>query len=185
MSRHRSAAAVLALLLATAAAGCPQAPEEAGAARLAEAAALVEMEGARIRPDDGDSFFYGELTIRVVGLDAPEIRHEAHGILEDQELGPEAATFTEALLRGARRVQYLPVGEDRYGRTLAHVVVDGELLAERVIRAGLAWETVSAFGDGGQPGYAARILHAAREAGEPPFEEPYRWRRKHQRKGPR
>ncbi|RPJ41501.1 MAG: hypothetical protein EHM19_11785, partial [Candidatus Latescibacterota bacterium] len=94
-------------------------------------------------------------------------------------LGREAAARTEELIRGAKRVTYLPDQNDRYGRLLAHVFIDGRLLAVDLIREGLAYETVSHYGDNGYPEIADAILKAAKNAPEPAFEPPYVWRQKH------
>jgi micrococcal nuclease len=145
-----------------------------------EAHRTIKMNKSAIRPDDGDTFFYRDLPVRVLGIDTPEIIHEEHGIFEDQPYGRTAAAFTARALKDAEAVEYLPFQPDKYGRLLAHVFVDQELLAVLLIRAGLAYETVSHYGDNGFPELAERILRAARQSPKPSFEEPYRWRRKHQ-----
>ena len=142
----------------------------------------VKIEKSAIRPDDGDTFFYRDLTIRILGIDTPEIIHEEHGIFEDQLYGRAAAAFTDRALKNANIVEYLAFQPDKYGRLLAHVFVDNQLLAVLLIRAGLAYETVSHYGDNGFPELAEEILNAARQSPRPCFEEPYRWRRKHQAK---
>jgi len=143
---------------------------------------LIRIDKSAIRPDDGDTFFYKDLTIRILGIDAPEIIHKEHGIFEDQPYGRKAAVLTINILRKAKIVEYLPFQNDKYGRLLAHVFVDGKLLAVYLIKAGLAYETVSYYGDNGFPGIAERILKAAHESTRPPFERPYKWRRRHQKR---
>ena len=140
----------------------------------------IRINQRAIRLDDGDTFFYKDLTIRILGIDAPEIIHEEHGIYEDQPYGRKAAQLTRHLLRRAKTVEYLPFQLDKYGRLLAHVFVDGELLSVRLIRAGLAYENISFYGDNGFPDLAQRILQAAKESPTPTFENPYIWRRRHQ-----
>ncbi len=140
----------------------------------------VKIEKSDIRPDDGDTFYYRDLPIRILGIDTPEIIHEEHGIFEDQPYGRAAAAFTDRALKEAEVVEYLAFQPDKYGRLLAHVFVDKQLLAVLLIRAGLAYETVSHYGDNGFPQLAEKILDAARQSPKPCFEEPYRWRRKHQ-----
>jgi endonuclease YncB( thermonuclease family) len=132
--------------------------------------------------DDGDSFECDGEPIRVLGIDTPEISHPEHGIPEDQAKGREAAAFTERAIRDARRVVIVRGGRDAYGRTLAHVLLDGELLGVALIKAGLAYETVRHFGDNGLPEFALAILEAWKRVPKPDFEEPYRWRKKHQKK---
>jgi endonuclease YncB( thermonuclease family) len=142
--------------------------------------ALISMDKRAIRPDDGDTFFYKGLAIRILGVDAPEIIHEQHGIFENQPYGRRAAEMTVKVLSKAKVIEYLPFQNDRYGRLLAHVFVDGALLSVILIKAGLAYENVSYYGDNGFPDLAERILKASKEYPRPPFEEPYKWRRRHQ-----
>lgn len=137
---------------------------------------------ARIRFDDGDTFFVDGRPIRVLGVDTPEIRHPDVGIPIDQPYGVAAAESTRALLTRAHRIEIARDGKDVYGRTLAHVFVDGRLLSVRLIEMGLGYETVSHFGDNGFPDLADRILRAAAHRPKPPFEEPYLWRREHQKR---
>ena len=141
---------------------------------------LIRIDKSAIRPDDGDTFFYKDLTIRILGIDAPEIIHKEHGIFKDQPYGRKAAEMTINILRKAKIIEYLPFQDDKYGRLLAHVFVDGKLLSVHLINAGLAYETISYYGDNGFPELAERILKAAHESPRPPFEVPYSWRRRHQ-----
>jgi micrococcal nuclease len=141
---------------------------------------LVSMDKSKIKPDDGDSFFYNDITIRVLGIDTPEIIHKNHGIFEDQPYGREAATMTADILAGAETIFYIPLKNDKYGRLLSHIFVDGELLSVLLIKEGLAYETISYYGDNGFPDLAEMILKAARNSKQPKFEKPYQWRRKHQ-----
>lgn len=142
----------------------------------------VNMNKEMIEFDDGDTVFYGDTTIRILGIDTPEIIHEEHGIYKNQEFGPEAAEFTKNELLKATTIQYVPYKKDRYKRLLAHVFVDGELLAVKLIKAGLAYETVSFYGDNKFPEFANEILEAAKDSPKPKFVNPIFWRRKNQNK---
>ena len=82
-----------------------------------------------IRFDDGDTFFLKDTPIRIIGIDTPEVADPNIGIYEDQPYGTAASDSTRALITRATVVDYVPDGRDRYGRLLAHVFVDGELLA--------------------------------------------------------
>jgi endonuclease YncB( thermonuclease family) len=141
----------------------------------------VLMDKSLIRGDDGDSFHYDTLTIRVLGMDTPEITHEEHGFFEDQPYGREAFALTKEIFQKAERIEYVPHQNDKYGRLLAHVFVDGELLSEKLIRAGLAYETISHYGDNGFKDIAAHILEVAKNAPTPQFEPPWKWRRENRR----
>jgi len=134
--------------------------------------------------DDGDTFSFSGTTIRILGIDTPEIAHPEHGFPVGQPMGVEAAARAEELLRGAERITYLPYQSDPYDRLLAHVFIDGELLGVKLIEEGLAYETVSHYGDNGFPEIAAQILEAAKNAPEPSFQPPYIWRRENRVESP-
>jgi endonuclease YncB( thermonuclease family) len=169
---------VAVLMAAAVAAGCGR---ESATARASYDDA-VTMDVASIEFDDGDTFVYRGEAIRVLGIDTPETEEPDVGIFQDQPYGRAAAESTRTLMTRARRVEIVYDGRDIYHRRLAHVFVDGELLAERILAMGLAYENVSHFGDNGFPDLADRILRAAEAGPKPPFEPPYRWRKKHQKK---
>lgn len=140
---------------------------------------IVAMDKTKIKLDDGDTFSYDSLSIRFVGVDTPEISHPEHGFFEDQPFGREAAAFTAEAIANAKTIAYVPYQNDQYGRLLAHVFVDGDLLGIKLIRAGLAYETVSHYGDNGFPELSKRILKVAGESKVKDFIPPYEWRRQH------
>ncbi|MFT0861677.1 thermonuclease family protein [Ancylobacter sp. G4_0304] len=115
-------------------------------ATLLIAALLVSgPAGAGIYVTDGDTIIVDREHIRVVGIDAPETR----GSRCDDELrrGLEAKARVIELLTAA--CGPLPAASascitmqrqpklDRYGRTLARILVDGRDLGERLIGEGL------------------------------------------------
>jgi endonuclease YncB( thermonuclease family) len=136
----------------------------------------------RVEFDDGDTFLLDGAPIRILGIDTPETKSPSVGIFEDQPFGPAAAESTKALMTRARLLEWVPDGKDYYGRQLAHVLVDGDLLGVRLIEMGLAYENVSYFGDNGFPDLADQILRASLDAPRPAFEPPHQWRRKHQKR---
>lgn len=140
------------------------------------------LDIGRVEFDDGDTFLVDGDPVRILGMDAPETRSPKVGIMEDQPYGRAAADSTRALMTRAALLELIPDGEDYYGRRLGHVLVDGELLSVKLIEMGLAYENVSYFGDNGFPDLADRILQASLSSPKPPFEPPYRWRKKHQKK---
>jgi hypothetical protein len=166
--RARRVAAALALALLPAA-GCQNSD---GAPRVRPSypgASVVAV--ARIQFDDGDTFFVDGKPIRFLGIDTPEIAEPDVGIFEDQPFGRAAAESTRALVLRAAVVEIATDGLDRYDR-----------VAEKLLAMGLAYETVSHYGDNGFPDLADRILRAAEAGPKPAFEEPYKWRKKHQRR---
>lgn len=85
---------------------------------------------------DGDTLSFDGEHVRVSNLDAPDIGTHARCALE-AERGREAKRFAIGLVRGASSVRIgRREGLDRYGRTLARVVVDGRDFAGFMIRAG-------------------------------------------------
>jgi micrococcal nuclease len=130
---------------------------------------------------DGDTVFYRRVPMRFLGVDTPELKNPELGFYDDQPYGRKAKEYTRAELRGAKRVTYLSGGRDRYDRLLVHVFVDGYPLSLKIVEAGLGYETVSFYGDNGFPEISGRILAAARENPDLPFENPYLWRMKHRR----
>jgi micrococcal nuclease len=125
---------------------------------------------------DGDTVVYMGRHMRFLGVDTPEVRNPSLGFWTDQPYGREAKEFTRRQIEEARRLTYLSDGEDRYGRLLVHLFVDGYPLSVRIVEEGLGYETVTVFGDNGFPEIAERILTAAALNPELPFEEPYLWR---------
>ncbi|MGF1628304.1 MAG: thermonuclease family protein [Kiloniellaceae bacterium] len=76
--------------------------------------------------------------IRIMGLDTPELPPH-NKCASEKELGYAARDRLRALLEGAE-VAFCPDGRDRYGRTLAVVLVDGRDVADVLIGEGLARE---------------------------------------------
>ena len=73
-----------------------------------------------IRVHDGDTFYVGAETIRLRGIDTPELGH------------PKAAEATRRLnaLLSSGPVTIVPRAEDVYGRTVAEVYVAGREVAD-------------------------------------------------------
>ncbi|MCZ7525132.1 MAG: thermonuclease family protein [Acidimicrobiia bacterium] len=74
--------------------------------------------------------------VRLLGVDAPETHHPARPV---ECYGPEAAAYLQARLAG-RAVQLEGDRElrDRYGRRLAHVILDGRRVNDELLRLGYA-----------------------------------------------
>jgi micrococcal nuclease len=93
---------------------------------------------------DGDTVVTPSgLTVRVANIDAPEAPGKCKCELECRQA--EAATaYVRASLRLAGVVELRPYVRpvDRYGRTLAYVLVDGKDLGDEMVSRGLArkWE---------------------------------------------
>jgi len=94
----------------------------------------------RIRVIDGDTMedMREDITYRVVNIDTPETGSRANCTAE-RELGNRATQAARSLVSDARRLEFRPTGRiDRYGRTIAFVLIDGRDMGETLIADGLA-----------------------------------------------
>lgn len=84
---------------------------------------------------DGDTLVLaGGERVRLLGVDTPETKHPDKPV---EWLGPEAADFTRTAVEGKEvRLQFDRERQDRYGRVLAYVYRDGQMLNEELIRSG-------------------------------------------------
>ena len=101
---------------------------------LGDVAPAATWEGQVVKVFDGDTVSVKrgrqEVVIRLYGVDAPE---------KTQEAGPESKGFAAALLVG-KTVRVEPVDQDRHGRTVGLVFVDGDkCLNVELVREGHAW----------------------------------------------
>ena len=127
---------------------------------------------------DGDTFRYHGETVRLLGCDTAECDSSYHHG-NQEPWGSRGTEFARKVTQGAvrRTVEYAPIN-DKYGRRLAHLVLDGVPLAVLLVREGLAYESISRYGDNGFAEYAKMILDAAKK---PEFEDPWQWRRNHRK----
>jgi endonuclease YncB( thermonuclease family) len=109
-------------------------PDEAGPAEPAPPVTTV------VRVVDGDTLDVGGERIRLANIDAPEMPPKSRCASEAE--GALAATARLRSLVGEGSLTLRRTGEDRYGRTLAHVYVDQADVGDALIAAGLVrpWE---------------------------------------------
>lgn len=144
----------------------------------------VELDPRQVTVDDGDTVFVrwgqgDEETVRILGIDTPETRHPEHGLPMAQPFGPEARAFAQGAFATATRVELLRSATlDPYGRTLGYLFLNGQNYSLLVLRARLAEESVTRYGDNGLPQEAAEVRKAAAEQGPLPFESPDTFRRR-------
>jgi micrococcal nuclease len=112
-------------------------------APVAESESVMHRDACVVtRVVDGDTVVatvvgHGEVKIRLVGIDAPEMA---------QPYGDKAAEFLrERSLNKAGEVEL--VGEDKYGRLLGTLHVDGVNVCAELIGRGLAWHYVAYSSD--------------------------------------
>jgi endonuclease YncB( thermonuclease family) len=89
---------------------------------------------------DGDTLedMGSDTTYRVVNIDTAETGPRARCSAE-RDLGNRATEAVRMLVSNARRIELRPTGRiDRYGRTIAFVLIDGDDMGETLIAEGLA-----------------------------------------------
>lgn len=99
----------------------------------------ARAEAPRYRVIDGDTLedMRADITYRLVNIDTPETGSRARCPAE-RELGNRATQQARALINNGD-VELRPTGRiDRYGRTVAFVLIDGRDLGETLIADGLA-----------------------------------------------
>ena len=88
---------------------------------------------------DGDTLLLTSgVSVRLQGIDTPETVRPNHPV---ERWGHEASEFTAQFIDAAENKVRLSFGAeriDRYGRWLAFVWKDGQMLNEQLVRAGLA-----------------------------------------------
>jgi endonuclease YncB( thermonuclease family) len=142
----------------------------------------LAVDPARIQVDDGDTVVIrwskDDLeTVRILGIDTPETRHVEHDLPYAQAFGPEARAFGRGAFATATQAELLRAPTvDQYGRTLGYLFLNGRNYSVLVVKARLAAESVTFYGDNGLPREAAEVLAAAKSAGPLPFEPPHAFR---------
>jgi micrococcal nuclease len=105
--------------------------------------------------------------VRLVGIDAPEI---------GQAFGTVSRDGLRALVL-RKTVTVRTEGEDRYGRTLGILEIDGQDVALHMLTAGLAWH-FTRYSDDERRAAAEREARAAKRGlwADPKPEPPWEWR---------
>ncbi len=144
----------------------------------------VKIKKKLLVVDDGDTVMVAwpngdKERIRILGIDTPETAHPEHNLPFAQSYGEEAKAFAQGAFASATRIEVLRSAElDPFGRTLGYIFLNGENYSLMVLRAKLAVENVSRFGDNGFPKEAAKIERLAKEVGPMPFENPSDFRKR-------
>lgn len=137
-----------------------------------------------INVDDGDTATIrwpggDREVVRILGIDTPETQHVQFDLPYAQAFGAEARGFAHGAFASSTRIELLRASMlDPYGRTLGYFFLNDRNYSVLAIRARLAEETVSRYGDNGLPEPAAQVAAAAKEAGPVPFESPGEYRRR-------
>lgn len=117
--------------------------------RPAEPANLCEEAGARcvsapvrdVIAVDGDTFelqrLDGRVRLRLIGWDSPETGDSA-GCPAEDALGQKVEARAKDLFAEGKILTFKPEGTDRFGRTRAHVYLDGTHIGWRLAQDGLS-----------------------------------------------
>lgn len=142
----------------------------------------VPVPAALLQIDDGDTVAIrwaekDEEIVRILGIDSPETRHVEHNLPYAQPFGEEARAFARGAFAVARRIELLRAATvDPFDRTLGYLFVDGRNYSTLIVRARVAAESITQFGDNGFPKEAAEVMEAAKTQGPLPFEPPHLFR---------
>jgi endonuclease YncB( thermonuclease family) len=142
----------------------------------------VTLQAALLHVDDGDTVVIrwsdkDEEIVRILGIDAPETRHLEHNLPYAQPFGEDARAFARGAFAAAHRIEVLRAATvDPFDRTLAYLFIDGRNYSTMIVRARLAVESITQFGDNGFPKEAAEVMGAAKVQGPLPFEPPHVFR---------
>ena len=101
------------------------------------------MPARVVRVIDGDTIIAalptGNDTVRLLGVNAPEVPHPQYGKPTGEPGGEEATQWLRATLAAAGDIYIAPArGRDKYGRLLAYIIADGHLVNADLLRAGWA-----------------------------------------------
>jgi len=100
---------------------------------------LCSQGGSRNCVQTGDSFYLGGKTVRIAGIEAPQLYGGA--CPKEVELGRASAIKLQQILNsGELELTRASEDLDRYGLLLRHVSVDGASVAEAMVAARLARE---------------------------------------------
>ena len=99
------------------------------------------MEAEVVRVIDGDTFVIGfddrQFTVRLIGVDTPETVHPFKPI---EYYGKQASAFLTDLFSGQSvTLEFDENKIDKYGRVLAYVFLDGEMVNEKILKGGYGY----------------------------------------------
>lgn len=133
----------------------------------------AEIVEAPMRVLDGDSLAADNIKIRLVGIDAPELKQICQRADEPYLCGVTSKAFLRKLISDALPVSCTGDTHDKYGRLLAECFAGDVNLNRQMVSAGWA---ISYGGYGGEEAIA-RLQKRGLWAGK--FDRPDRWRAVH------
>ncbi|MEP2716637.1 thermonuclease family protein [Pseudophaeobacter sp.] len=101
---------------------------------------FLSVPGEAFRIVEGDSLALGNLRIRLVGIEAPEMAQRCNALNGvPWECAAESEDRMRDILRSAEQVECFSNDRNSYGDYVASCTADGEDVAARLVAEGLAW----------------------------------------------
>ena len=95
------------------------------------------IAASELRVIDGDTIWWGDDRVRLIGYDAPEVASPQ--CASERSAGRAATAALRQAIGAASSIELAPISRrDRWGRVLARLYLDGEDVADRMIGNGLA-----------------------------------------------
>ena len=89
---------------------------------------------------DGDSMQNGKTQFRLIGIDCPEVYSPY--VTKEQPRGVEIGNDVRYMFKG-KLAQILVLGIDKYGRSLAKIIVNGMDVTQLLLSKGYGWYLTS------------------------------------------
>jgi len=99
---------------------------------VSEVTSIYDADTFRVNIDSWPDIIGSRMSVRVLGVDAPEIRGKCDS---EKKAARLAKKFTVGFLRDGAKIELRNIQRGKYFRILAEVYVDGINLAEGLIKA--------------------------------------------------
>ncbi|BFM13343.1 hypothetical protein R50072_34960 [Simiduia litorea] len=106
-----------------------------GNTTVSEIVSIYDGDTFTVNIDEWPAIVGQRISVRIAGIDTPEMRGRCE---EEKTKARLAKQFTVAALRNANRIELKNLQRDKYFRLLSDVYVDGENLAQQLLRQGFA-----------------------------------------------
>jgi len=104
-----------------------------GSVIVSEVTSIYDADTFRVNIKEWPDIIGKRVPIRVIGVDAPEIRGKCQA---EKVAARKAKQFTVAALRSGKVIELRNIKRGKYFRILANVYIDGKNLSNKLIRAG-------------------------------------------------
>lgn len=102
---------------------------------ITDVTSIYDADTFRVNIDSWPEIIGKRVPVRILGIDAPEIRGKCES---EKKMASLAKQFTVAALRGGKSIVLHDIQRGKYFRILARVSIDGKDLGKQLIQAELA-----------------------------------------------